>query len=239
MANPRQRRKSRSGSHRAVSHSKNAKRNLKKTPPIRAPLVLQKAWDPTKTVTQNYAALGLVHDLNPSASGGAEIINVDVHEEPAAPQPSSSTIETAIPQGKGRIIRDEAGNVLRIEMAEAHEEQPEEDMDVMREPDLETRDVDKWVTDLGITGARPAGKDGELVKELEKIAVRTDKAGTTLSASLTGVGPRHTSHGEKGYLVRLVDKYGKDIEKMARDRRLNPDQRTTGELRKALKRAGL
>jgi len=32
MANPRQRRKSRSSSHKAVSHSRHAKRNLKKTP---------------------------------------------------------------------------------------------------------------------------------------------------------------------------------------------------------------
>ncbi|EEB92758.1 hypothetical protein MPER_08686 [Moniliophthora perniciosa FA553] len=81
MANPRQRRKARSSSYRPVSHSKNAKRNLKKMPPIRAPKVLQEAWDKRKTVRQNYAALGLIHDLNPSASGGAEIIKVDIDQE--------------------------------------------------------------------------------------------------------------------------------------------------------------
>ena len=50
---------------------------------------------------------------------------------------------------------------------------------------------------------------------------------------------RHTSQGELKYLQRLGDKYGNDVEQMARDRKLNADQRTAGELRRALRRAGL
>jgi nucleolar protein 16 len=50
---------------------------------------------------------------------------------------------------------------------------------------------------------------------------------------------RHTSQGEIKYLQRLGEKYGNDVEQMARDRKLNTDQRTAGELRRALRRAGV
>ena len=41
------------------------------------------------------------------------------------------------------------------------------------------------------------------------------------------------------YLKKLVEGYGEDVERMAKDRKLNPEQRTVGELRRALGRAGL
>lgn len=50
--------------------------------------------------------------------------------------------------------------------------------------------------------------------------------------------PRFTSSGERGVLRQLVDKYGQDVEAMARDRKLNVDQRTAGELKRAIKKAG-
>lgn len=57
--------------------------------------------------------------------------------------------------------------------------------------------------------------------------------------SVAAKATRHTSKGEIKYLQRLCDKYGKDVEQMARDRKLNADQRTAGELRRALRRAGV
>jgi nucleolar protein 16 len=59
-----------------------------------------------------------------------------------------------------------------------------------------------------------------------------------LSSSLSASGPRHTSSLETLYLERLVRKHGEDVENMARDRRLNPEQRTPGELRRGIRRAG-
>lgn len=50
--------------------------------------------------------------------------------------------------------------------------------------------------------------------------------------------PRFTSTGEQVTLRRLVGKYDEDVEAMARDRKLNPDQRTAGELSRAIKKAG-
>ena len=50
--------------------------------------------------------------------------------------------------------------------------------------------------------------------------------------------PRFLSEGGVGYLRRVVGRHGEDIEAMARDRKLNPDQRTVGELRRLMKKAG-
>ena len=35
-----------------------------------------------------------------------------------------------------------------------------------------------------------------------------------------------------------MSKHGRDVETMTRDRKLNPDQRTEGEIRRAIKKAG-
>ncbi|KAJ7771698.1 ribosome biogenesis protein Nop16 [Mycena metata] len=246
MANPRQRKKSRSSSHRPVSHARHAKRNLKKTPPIRGPAsaVLSALWDKKRTVRQNYAALGLIHTLNPSASGGVEPIEVTagrVEDSPvnltAASTSSQSNTTSPIPKGHGRIIRDEEGNVLRIEFAEEDEQMPEEDDKTMEElePEMDPLLRQKWVTGLGGMGV---GGDGDVAEVLERIGSANHTA-TTLSAAISGAGPRHASGGEVAYLQRLVDKHGTDIEQMARDRKLNPEQRTVGQLTRSLKRCGL
>jgi len=66
--------------------------------------------------------------------------------------------------------------------------------------------------------------------ELEKIC--EDKA------RKRGTASRFLSRGEIGYLTRLVRRHGEDVEAMGRDRKLNPDQRTGGELRRMIKKAG-
>ncbi|KAH8829528.1 hypothetical protein DL96DRAFT_1708656 [Flagelloscypha sp. PMI_526] len=110
MTNPRQRRKNRSASYKAVSHSRFAKTKLKKTPPIRGPKVLQDNWDPKKTVKQNYAALGLALGLTPYASGGIEkdkeLIPSSVASTSQQTLDELPTTPASLPAGYGRIIRD-------------------------------------------------------------------------------------------------------------------------------------
>jgi hypothetical protein len=53
-----------------------------------------------------------------------------------------------------------------------------------------------------------------------------------------GPVPRFTSKGEMLFLQKLISKHGRDVTAMIRDRRLNPDQRTEGEIRRAIKIAG-
>jgi len=122
MANPRQRRKARS-THKPVHHSRQAKKLLKKQPPIRGPKVLQEAWDNHKTIRQNYAALGLAVSLNPNTSGGAEcaasvtealsVVNGVDDLDPAVSMSGGG--DRDLPIGLGRIVRDEAGRIIAVE----------------------------------------------------------------------------------------------------------------------------
>jgi len=48
---------------------------------------------------------------------------------------------------------------------------------------------------------------------------------------------RFSSKGEVTFLQKLISRHGSDVEAMARDRKLNPDQRTEGELRWAIRKA--
>ena len=59
-----------------------------------------------------------------------------------------------------------------------------------------------------------------------------------LSEARAGAVRRFSSKGEAGALRALVSKHGEDVDAMARDRRLNVDQRTAGELGRAIRKAG-
>jgi nucleolar protein 16 len=47
------------------------------------------------------------------------------------------------------------------------------------------------------------------------------------------------SSGEIKYLEPLVKKFGDNVHAMSQDRKLNPEQRTVGQLRRALRKSGL
>ncbi|KAI0053839.1 hypothetical protein FA95DRAFT_1551602 [Auriscalpium vulgare] len=238
MANPRQRRKGRSSSHRAVQHSRRAKKLLKKQPAIRGPKVLGEAWDKHKTVRQNYAALGLAASLNPKTSGGVERVARNTEARAPADEDTNMTssdshaISQAAPRGGlskgvGRILRDESGAITGVEIDDEEEERSNARC---REELIEERasvlapETMPWVT-LG----RAEGQEKErteVVQALEKVSGVT--AGTA----------RYSSKSEVQYLRRLVGKHLDDVEGMARDRRLNTEQRTAGELRRAIRKAG-
>ncbi|KAK7023960.1 nucleolar protein 16 [Favolaschia claudopus] len=184
MANPRQRKKARSSSHRPVVHARHAKRNLKKTPPIRGPAILSERWDNRKTVRQNYAALGLVHTLNPSASGGMEPIGTATEPLPinltAASTSSPPVAAPSIPKGHGRIVRDEDGNILSVELAEEDEEMSDEtsrdkDMEELA-PEVEPQLLSKWVTGLGGGSAGKGVVEGIIILFCRTGAHRFDDA---------------------------------------------------------------
>ncbi|KAH9946222.1 ribosome biogenesis protein Nop16 [Epithele typhae] len=228
MANPRQRRKTRSGTHKAVQHSRRAKTLLKKQPPLRGPKALQDAWDPRKTVRQNYEALGLAASLNPIASGGTEkrlggrAAEGERGGGEDAPVGGSSTVgarpagaEAKLPKGWGRIIRDAEGNVVDIELADEEEAGVDEAGD-------------------GLDEVADPREDGRLAGWVAVGALLEQ-----LSEARAGQGTRrHASQGELALLRALVAKHGEDVEEMARDRRANVEQRTAGELRRAIRKAG-
>ncbi|KZO99406.1 hypothetical protein CALVIDRAFT_525434 [Calocera viscosa TUFC12733] len=261
MANPRQRRKARSSSYRTVKTS-NAKK-LRKHPALNAPDVLKKAWDVHKTVRQNYAALGLAPSLAPRPSGGTEngparqaghasdaAENVIV--DPAASAPGQGAIPAGslekvkpLPKGFGRIVRDKDGKVVDVVLPEDEEE---EDGDVEMDAgagavsrkgrkgkaqEEETPwglPMEDWVPDSAEVADRVVGaqktKRTAVTDELEKLAAQTTKIS------------RHASSHEVELLRALIQVHGDDVEAMSRDRKLNRWQKTAGELRRAIKKAG-
>ncbi|KDQ16342.1 hypothetical protein BOTBODRAFT_31032 [Botryobasidium botryosum FD-172 SS1] len=223
MANPRQRRKARSSTYKAVSQSRRASKNLKKQPPIKGPKAIQDAWDRKKTLKQNYAALGLMGSMHTRSSGGSEpVIGVEAEmiEPEAIPM---ATQVPGIPKGKGRIIRDADGNIVDIELGEPHED--EKGGSLVDDEASSSQPWGKPMEDWGAEAA-PVAPKTEVVRELERLSTNVVKV------------PRVASMHEVAWLRSLVALHGTDIEAMARDRKNNVWQKTPGELRKAITKAG-
>jgi nucleolar protein 16 len=77
------------------------------------------------------------------------------------------------------------------------------------------------------------------ITALQRISNPVNHRSNTLSVGFSGAGHRHSSMREISYLKKLISVYGVDSERMAKDRKLNPEQRTAGELRRALRNARL
>ncbi|CAL1704345.1 unnamed protein product [Somion occarium] len=197
-------------------------------------LLREDAWDKRKTVRQNYEALGLLASLNPTASGGMERPLELKERSIEASTPEASTLQNcaveqrnSLPKGYGRIIRDENGNIVDVEMAESDSEENADNNLVEDIPDPTSKeDLAGWVA-LGSSSSRNTETSGTgVVQKLEELQ-STDRPVS-----------RFTSSGEFKTLQMLVAKYGEDVEAMARDRKLNPNQRTASELRRAFRKAG-
>lgn len=211
-------------------------------------------------VSYSYEALGLVASLNPTAPGGVERpLGVASTKEPpvdvnTAPVASSSKLadSSGLPKGFGRIVRDADGNVVDVQLPEEEEEATIDDTDRLIEdiPDpAKQQGLAEWVK----LGGSSRTADTHVVQSksgyrrqsaflfhsnhvLRAIATALDLE--ELAGTRGGPVPRHSSSGELGVLRRLVAKYRDDVEAMARDRKLNVDQRTAGQLSRAIKKAG-
>ncbi|CCM06160.1 uncharacterized protein FIBRA_08399 [Fibroporia radiculosa] len=205
---------------------------------------------------RSYEALGLVASLNPTASGGAEMRLAGSAERPGAEEATeASSVQTGkakaartggIRKGYGRIIRDEAGNVVDVQLGEDEGEGEGEEAEAGMEgvPDAtEDESLGRWV---GV-GTRPSTEGSARVVQgpIMLTPVSREIAGDGSSPALEdmskergGRARRFASAGELATLRRLVGRYGEDVEGMARDRKLNAGQRTAGELSWAINKAG-
>ncbi|GAA6053997.1 hypothetical protein JCM3770_002410 [Rhodotorula araucariae] len=317
MANPRQKRKQRSSTAKA-GISKQSKKNLHKVT-IKGPPILTENWDKTKTVRQNYAALGLLPRLDPRQTGGIEpeervpsalatataATVEDLDAAMAAGDASSSDEDDdddgereaaaaekpvekePLKPGMARIVRDEQGNVVSIIVGTADGEEVEEKV---RAPERTGESSDEEDDDSGAEDEAPAKKGTGWAKKargkaqagertpwgapmkdwdaapaneadfgaLEGVTKAKDvKQGIPIFGAPRDVEAktdvvraleerashktkviRHTSQFEHEWLVTLVAKHGDDIAAMARDRKGNVWQKTPGELRRAIAKAG-
>jgi len=78
-----------------------------------------------------------------------------------------------------------------------------------------------------------------ILTELECMSTLASDSKTPANQrSSLGVGSRHVLSSLK-YIQPLVEKYGGNVKSMAFDLKLNPEQRTVGQLRRLLRKAGL
>ncbi|WOO82677.1 Nucleolar protein 16 [Vanrija pseudolonga] len=222
MANPRQRSKAKS--HRSTKPSLNQKRRmhqkLRKAPPLKGPEALQEAWDKKKTVFQNYAALGLLPSI--PVDKGARNQRVKLPLAPPTDDDGDADMAEAAPAPSGsfgRIIRDADGNIVDIVLDD------EEEVVEVEEPKAEGSGSAKPLN-VETAPLAPVVAKTEVVRKLESLA-----------ASAAPV-IRHTSTAERMWLVSSVQKHGDDYEAMAKDRKLNVWQKTPGELKRMVRKAG-
>ncbi|KDN42496.1 hypothetical protein K437DRAFT_237705 [Tilletiaria anomala UBC 951] len=312
MATPRQRRKSRSSSHGGPSarSKKAAVKKLKKpAPTIRGPEILKEKWDRTKTVRQNYAALGLVSSLQIHQSGGydrddpynkstypsatsnettaADDVQKDedmTENSASGSKPADKGKGKAVKKGMARIIRDAEGNVVHIIEADDETDAVYESTasTAPLKPKRKGKDKDKkkdvstpWGQPLNDSDddfafEDPTGGTRQLTKEeraerdralhlpvaalsaptgLNAAAAKNASAASlnaaklhsaldSLAGELSVPVPRFTSLQEEEWLRSLVAKYGEDYEAASKDRKLNIWQRTPGEIKRAVRKAG-
>ena len=128
----------------------------------------------------------------------------------------------------GRIVRDEDGNVIDIieggEVDEAKESTPWGKSMRGWEDDDNEQDTITSSSSAAASKRKPAAKS-DVVEKLE-------------SMPDPGPLPRHVSQLEAHWLLSIVRKHGDDVDAMFMDRKLNELQKTKGEIRKRLQRAG-
>ncbi|KAG9049258.1 Nucleolar protein 16 [Tulasnella sp. UAMH 9824] len=224
MANPRQKRKQRSGTYKPVRTTR--QRNLNKMPSVKGiagAAAVRAAWDKKKSVNQNYAAIGLATGGRPVSGKGAapwppstRPAEVAAESNGAQEPVASSSTSTDIPKGYGRIVRDEQGNVVRIEEAG---DQDSSNVDRDGLPAWATQRLDLF-DDEGGQKTDGAPKT-DVVRALEERASKWKQAKVP------------QSENETKWLMSLVQAHGDDIEAMHMDVKLNVWQRTPGELRRA------
>lgn len=214
MANPRQRRKARSGT--SLKPSLNAKQRMRKklqrAPTVHGADILKDSYDPTLTLKQNYARLGLIPALGVRPNTGGT-------EKPATTTASTSKDPEKPRKGMARVVRDDDGNIVDIVEAPADEEETPWGKPLDNSVDERT-DVHTFIPAASKTTT-------SVVDELQ---TRADNAEPV---------QRHTSTLETDWLGQLVAKHRDDYTAMARDRTLNPWQKTPGEIRRAINKARL
>ncbi|WFD01244.1 non-specific serine/threonine protein kinase [Malassezia yamatoensis] len=209
MANPRQRRKSRSSKYSGATKSAKRAQNkrIHRAPTVMGPSVLRENWDKTLTTRQNYAKLGLAPSLAKPAGG------LDRNDPFRAVESTQEPLEKPR-KGMAQIIRDEDGNVIDVveDESDTHPTTPWGDVLNMDE---------EQSTDASKLPPRLHQNDTQTIQALSELAKKDQPV------------ERFVSYGEASWLKELIDAHHEDYQAMAQDPRRNPQQRTAAEIRRA------
>lgn len=174
--------------------------------------------DKSETLAQNYRRLGLAARLRAPTGGTEKKLGHTPSSRDKDPL-AVKNVEQAAVISEAKVERDEDGKIIRVIHGRAN---PLNDPLNALDSDSEMED-EKEYEEWG--GIRENGTETDVVKELMAEARNPVEK-----------KPRYLSEREKEWLESLVAKYGDDYGKMARDRRLNPMQQTSGDLKKRIER---
>lgn len=199
MANPRQRRKQKSGTKAVRRRSRNS--SLRPNLNISDPLI-KAAWDPSKTVKQNFSALGLAEDVNRTIGSSAMRKKMMAWQQ----EKTAAVEEIERVRGEAKKRAEEAG-VLDMTPVDFGEEAIFGSLN----------DIFQSVS----ADSEEATKEAKLIDFIEqesKQAPVKEKKGRPLSAD------------ERELIGKLCAKHGSDFVAMAKDLKMNVMQLTPKQL---------
>ena len=219
MANPRQKKKNRSGIAKVRRKPKSKKQLLQNS-------IIAANWDKSETLAQNYKRLGLTRRLNKN-TGGVEkkVSDLGAEEGPSGLEIGGTGKTIGLQLSEAKIERDPVtGKIIRVLDETVVKPNPLNDPlnDIDSESDEDMAYDQHGHSTNGIR-AKPAGT--EVVAQLQDEAAKPEKK-----------YKRKQPEGEKAFVRELVEKYGDDYAAMARDMKINYMQRSEGDLKRRIKK---
>ncbi|USP78244.1 hypothetical protein yc1106_05518 [Curvularia clavata] len=195
--------------------------------------IIAKHWNQKETLSQNYRRLGLTARLN-HATGGTEktiaLLGLNDEKSSRADTASNSTANALNIVSKAKkpenivteeveVERDpETGAILRVTGKLEKTDNPLNDP--LNEIEGGGEEME-WNGFAMVPEHREDEPENPVIRQLEEAAMNGARK-----------GPRGQSQREQEWVERLVNKYGDDYAKMARDLKLNPMQQTAADIRK-------
>ncbi|EUC33091.1 hypothetical protein COCCADRAFT_97000 [Bipolaris zeicola 26-R-13] len=194
--------------------------------------IIAKHWNQKETLSQNYRRLGLTARLN-HATGGTEktiaLLGLNDEKSSRADTAAGSTANALnivskakkpenIPTEEIEVERDpETGAILRVVGTLENKNNP------LNDPLVEIEDGEEmqWNGFAMVPEHKADEPENPVIKQLEEAAMNGARK-----------APRGQSQREQEWVERLVNKYGDDYAKMARDLKLNPMQQTAADIKK-------
>jgi len=183
--------------------------------------LIQKAWDHSKTLSQNYSEIGLQSFLNGKAGGSIESAS------------AYSKLKTKLNSIKEHLDTEWVSpDELLIRESSATSAKLKTEV-LIGEPEYE---YDDRVKNLGSRVNLKKLRNFAIRENIEKESAIVHQLREFTNVQVV---KRCNSSGETDLLVALTDKYGDDYEAMSRDCKLNKYQLSAGQLKKKFKRLSL